>query len=57
VASVVISRDLPAIARVADGVIVGTSLKRGGRTDAPVDPARVRALVAAARRAWGARAR
>ncbi|MGE0787374.1 MAG: BtpA/SgcQ family protein [Sandaracinaceae bacterium] len=28
----------------ADGVIVGTSLKRGGQVDAPVDPARVRAL-------------
>ena len=57
VASGVIARDLPAIARVADGVIVGTSLKRGGRTEAPVDPARVRALVAAARRAWGGRRR
>ena len=27
-----------------DGAIVGTSCKRGGRTDAPVDVARVRAL-------------
>jgi predicted TIM-barrel enzyme len=27
-----------------DGAIVGTSIKRGGRVDAPVDPARVRAL-------------
>lgn len=29
---------------VADGVIVGTSLKRDGRVDQPVDPDRVRAL-------------
>jgi predicted TIM-barrel enzyme len=35
--------------RLADGVIVGTSLKRNGVTQAPVDPARARALVAAAR--------
>ncbi len=34
--------------RKADGVIVGTALKRDGITDNPVDPARVRALVAAA---------
>jgi membrane complex biogenesis BtpA family protein len=27
-----------------DGAIVGTSIKRGGRVDNPVDPARVRAL-------------
>ncbi|MFB6101251.1 MAG: BtpA/SgcQ family protein [Haloplanus sp.] len=33
---------------VADGVIVGTALKRGGETTNPVDEARVRALVAAA---------
>jgi membrane complex biogenesis BtpA family protein len=33
---------------VADGVIVGTSLKRDGDVRAPVDPARVRRLVAAA---------
>jgi hypothetical protein len=38
-------RDLLA---VADGVIVGTWLKRAGRTDAPVDPARVAAFVRAA---------
>ena len=31
-----------------DGVIVGTSLKRGGVVLGPVDPNRVRALVAAA---------
>ncbi|WP_248897190.1 BtpA/SgcQ family protein [Haloplanus halobius] len=33
---------------VADGVIVGTALKRGGETTAPVDESRVRALVDAA---------
>ncbi|MBI3203150.1 MAG: BtpA/SgcQ family protein [Myxococcales bacterium] len=31
---------------IADGVIVGTSVKRDGRVDQPVDEARVRALVA-----------
>lgn len=35
---------------VADGVIVGTSLKRGGDVRAPVDPERVRRLVGAAGR-------
>ena len=33
----------------ADGVVVGTSLKRGGETTAPVDSERVRELVEAAR--------
>ena len=37
------------LARVADGLIVGTSLKEGGRVDAPVDLGRVRDLVWAAR--------
>jgi membrane complex biogenesis BtpA family protein len=36
--------------RLATGVIVGTSVKRGGRTRAPVDAKRARAYVAAARR-------
>jgi membrane complex biogenesis BtpA family protein len=35
----------------ADAVIVGTALKRGGRTQAPVDVARVRRFVRAARAA------
>jgi membrane complex biogenesis BtpA family protein len=35
--------------RVADGVIVGTAVKRGGATEAPVDPRRARAFVRAAR--------
>ncbi|HKB16914.1 MAG TPA: BtpA/SgcQ family protein, partial [Planctomycetota bacterium] len=34
---------------IADGAIVGTSCERGGKTGAPVDPVRVRALVRAAR--------
>lgn len=38
----------------SDGAIVGSSVKRGGDVAAPVDPARARALVRAARRA-GAR--
>ncbi|MBI1851347.1 MAG: BtpA/SgcQ family protein [Planctomycetes bacterium] len=37
------------ILRFADGLIVGTSLKRGGVVTAAVDPARVRKLVRAAR--------
>jgi uncharacterized protein len=38
---------------VADGVIVGTSIKRDGRLPNPVDAERVRRLVAAARGARG----
>jgi predicted TIM-barrel enzyme len=34
--------------RVADAVIVGTCLKRGGRTTAPLEPARVRAFLKSA---------
>jgi uncharacterized protein len=34
---------------LADGAIVGSSLKIGGRTENPVDPARAKALVAAVR--------
>ncbi|MFH1330596.1 MAG: BtpA/SgcQ family protein [Actinomycetota bacterium] len=37
------------VLRLADGVIVGTALKRDGATVSPVDPARARALVSAAR--------
>ena len=35
--------------RFADGVIVGSSLKRGGKLARPVDPKRVAALVKAMR--------
>ena len=35
--------------QVADGVIVGTTLKQGGATEAPLDPDRVRRFLAAAR--------
>lgn len=35
--------------READGFIVGTALKKGGRPEGPVDPARVRALARAIR--------
>lgn len=45
------------ILAVADAVIVGTSLKRGGRTEAPVDPARVARLTRAARAAARGRGR
>ena len=37
------------VLRVADGVIVGTALKRDGVTAAPTDPGRVRAFAAAVR--------
>ncbi len=37
------------VASIADGLIVGSSLKVDGRVSNPVDPARVRALVAATR--------
>lgn len=45
----------PELLRRADGAIVGTALKRGGVVGAPVDPDRVAAIVAAARRAWADR--
>jgi membrane complex biogenesis BtpA family protein len=41
--------NVAAVLKIADGVIVGTSLKRGGLTVNPVDPDRVRALMEAAR--------
>lgn len=41
----------------ADGVIVGTALKRGGDLGAPIDRARVAAVVRAARSAWAGRKR
>jgi membrane complex biogenesis BtpA family protein len=34
-----------ALLRIADALIVGTCLKEGGRTDAPLDPQRVRGFV------------
>lgn len=42
-------RNAAAFLDVADGVIVGTSLKHGGECANPVDPERVRRFVAAAR--------
>jgi membrane complex biogenesis BtpA family protein len=44
-------RDVSRILAHADGVIVGTALKRGGKTTAPADRARVRRFVSAARAA------
>jgi uncharacterized protein len=37
------------LARIADGLIVGTSIKRDGKVNNPVDPSRVEQLVRAAR--------
>jgi uncharacterized protein len=45
----VTAANLRAMAEVADGFIVGTSLKVAGRTLNPVDPARVAAFMAVAR--------
>ena len=44
---------IPDLLRDADGVIVGTAAKIDGQVQNPVDPARVRALVGAARSAAG----
>ena len=49
VASGVNERTVARAMHEAHGAIVGTWLKRDGRVDQPVDPARVRALVAASR--------
>ena len=43
------SDTIGALLEIADGVIVGTTLKREGRLDQPVDRSRVEAFVAAAR--------
>ncbi len=53
VASGITPNDIYVVAALADGVIAGTTIKKGGRTENPVDTARVKALVAAARKAWG----
>ncbi len=42
-----------ALMAVADGFIVGSSIKRDGKTLNPVDPARAKAFMAAVRRAQG----
>ena len=44
---------LPDLLAIADGAIVGTAAKADGLVSNPVDPERVRALVAAARRVSG----
>ncbi|GIX06306.1 MAG: phosphoribosylanthranilate isomerase [Candidatus Poribacteria bacterium] len=48
VGSGVVAQTIAETLTVADGVIVGTALKRGGRTAAAVDPERVRELIAQA---------
>ncbi|MHC5010836.1 MAG: BtpA/SgcQ family protein, partial [Planctomycetota bacterium] len=48
-ASGVTANSVASVLRLADGVLVGTALKRGGRTDAPVDPRRAASFVRAAR--------
>ena len=47
VGSGVTSQTIRALLEIADGVIVGTSVKEGSISTAPVDPQRARALVAA----------
>lgn len=49
VGSGVTARSVRGLLRTADGVIVGTALKRDGRVQAPVDPRRARDFVARAR--------
>ena len=50
VGSGVDSASVSSVLRAADGVIVGTAVKEKGDVRRPVDPARARALVQAARR-------
>jgi len=50
VGSGVHQENLKSFLSVADGVIVGTCLKRSARTENPLDPDRVRAFVRAAGR-------
>ncbi|WP_340101858.1 BtpA/SgcQ family protein [Salinibaculum salinum] len=49
VGSGVTPENVSALLDLADGVIVGTALKRGGETTAPVDPDRAKAFVGAVR--------
>lgn len=49
VGSGVTAENAPALLDLADGVIVGTTLKQGGETDNPVDPDRAKAFVDAVR--------
>lgn len=49
VGSGVTAENAPALLDIADGVIVGTALKRDGETTAPVDPDRVEAFVRSVR--------
>ena len=49
VASGVTERNARSLLEHARGVIVGTSIKRGGRTENPVDPMRARRLIQATR--------
>jgi membrane complex biogenesis BtpA family protein len=53
VASGVVARDMLLISTLADGVLVGSTLEQGGKAGSPVEIARVRALVRAARKAFG----
>jgi len=50
VGSGVNKESVASVLRTADGVIVGTAIKEDGDVNRPVDPARARALVQAARR-------
>jgi len=50
VGSGVDKESVASVLRTADGVIVGTAIKEDGDVNRPVDPARARALVQAARR-------
>ena len=49
VGSGVDAESVAAVLRTADGVIVGTAIKEEGNVHRPVDPARARAFVQAAR--------
>jgi hypothetical protein len=53
IGSGVTAESAPGLLSVADGAIVGTAVKEGGDVFAPVDPARVRTLVAAVRESIG----
>lgn len=52
VASGAVSGDLPALAEHADGVIVGSALRRGGIAGGPIDLARAKSFAKAFRAAW-----
>ena len=53
VASGVDEKNLPAYREIADGVILGTRIKKDNDTEAPIDPAKLNSFMGVVRKTWG----